>query len=173
MVNDLFSKPPKYTIDTSALIEIFDGAGLAAKKYTPGLWDKILVLINDGTIISHIEVLQEIRKDKSRGEELYDWAQANKFIFKDYDVVNEGPIIRSMSAKYKAFVNAKIKSVHADPWLIGQAKCKNIKIISEETWSNSSNFNNYRLPNVCADPLFNIGCLNLVGLTGEQNWTFK
>lgn len=173
MANDLFSKTAKYTIDTSALIEIFDGDSLASQKYTPGLWEKILELIQDGTIISHYEVLREIKREKSKGEELFEWAQANREVFKDYDPDVEGPIIRLMSGKYKGFVNGKVKSEHADPWLIAQAKFRNLTIICEEIRSNSPNPENHKIPNVCYDPLFSVPCISLVGLTAEMNWKFR
>jgi hypothetical protein len=172
MEGDLFSKPPEYTIDTSSLIEIFDDVSLASRKTTPGLWEKILDLMREGVIISHIEVLLEIKKEASAGEGLYDWAHDNKDIFRDYAYETEGRVIRSMSTKYRAFVNGKIKSVHADPWIIAQAKCKKIKIISEETRNSARDIKNYRLPDVCTDPIFGIECVNLLELVKERNWKF-
>ncbi len=168
MTGDLFSKPPLYTIDTSSLIDIFGTEKMVSKQYMPGLWDKLLGLIGDGRLISHVEVLNEIRKDGTKGEELYEWAQANKTIFTDHDWEREGAIIRTMSPKYAAFVNAKPGPVHADPWLVAQARCRKLTIISEEKFRNTSVVANYKLPNVCADPLFNVPCVDLLGLVKEQ-----
>lgn len=173
MNENLFTKPPRYTIDTSSLIEIFGTEKMVSKRYTPGLWEGILDLIAQGVIVSHIEVLNEIKKDGNKGEELYDWAHANKHIFRDYDWINEGRVIRSMSPKYESFVNGKTSHVHADPWLVAQAKFSGLTIISEEQPSGSKDVTRHKLPNVCADPLFNVKCINLLGLIREQGWTFR
>jgi len=173
MNGDLFSKPPQYTIDSSSLIDIFGNELMVSMSVTPGLWEKISDLIKQGIIISHIEVLQEIKKDSIRGEKLYNWAHLNKHIFKDYNWESEGMVIKSMSPKYGAFVNAKISPVNADPWLIAQAKCRKIKIISEEKFTNSPDPSRYKIPNVCADPSFSVGCINLLGLIKEQDWKFR
>ena len=63
MAGDLFSKPPKYTIDSCSLIDIFSDEKMVSKNITPGLWTNIQTLINLGIIISHIEVLHEIKKE--------------------------------------------------------------------------------------------------------------
>ena len=58
MKGELFLKPACYTIDTCSLIDIFGTEKMVSKEYMPGLWGRIQALIDDGTIISHIEVLQ-------------------------------------------------------------------------------------------------------------------
>lgn len=174
MYGDLFSKPAEYTIDSCALMDIFnDDPSWPSKKVTPGLWGKILEMITNGLIISHIEVFKEIKTDGKKGLELYDWAQKNKQIFQDYHFESEGKILRSMSLKYKNFVNAKISNIHADPWLIAQAKCNKLKIITSEISTTSPNPLKWTIPNVCKDPLFNIKCLTLLDLVKECGWTFK
>lgn len=174
MTGDLFSKPAEYTIDSSSLMDIFSDTPWVSKKNNPGLWQKITELIDQGIIISHVEVLAEIKKDGVKGEELYGWAHAHDHIFKPHDELNEGKIIRSMSGKYKAFVNDKISNIHADPWLIAQAKHRGLKIISEETFSPSPKPEKCKkIPNICSDPSFNVGCLSLWELTKERNWAFK
>ena len=167
MQTDLFSKPPQYTIDTSSLIDIFGAEKMVSKAYTPGLWEKMLDLFAQGILISHAEVLKEIKKDGTKGEELYDWAQANAVVFRDYDWLNEGRIIRSMSPKYVSFVSGgKVSPHHADPWLVAQAKVLKLKVVTEETPKK------YSIPIVCLDPMFNVGCINLVGLVKERAWKF-
>jgi Domain of unknown function (DUF4411) len=173
MQNDLFSKPAQYTIDSSSLMAMFGDESILSKNSTPGLWDRVLEFIKQGIIISHIEVLYEIKKDGKNGEELYDWAYANDSVFQDYDWEREGKIIRSMSPKYSAFVNAKVNNIHADPWLIAQAKSKQLKVISEEKMSYSPDIKKHKIPNVCLDSLFNVGCVDLWGLMKEQNWKLK
>lgn len=173
MTGDLFSKPPRYTIDSSSLIDIFSTEKWMSKEVLPGLWEKLLALIGEGLLISHVEVLNELKKDGTKGEELYEWAQANKSIFADHDWEREGAVIRMMSPTFAAFVNAKPGPVHADPWLIAQARCRKLTVISEEKFRNTSIVANYKLPNVCADPLFNVPCVDLLGLVKGQGWTFR
>lgn len=173
MDGDLFSKPPRYTIDSCSLIDIFGSEKMVSKNITPGLWGKILEMINQGVIISHVEVFHEIKKEGTKGEELYDWAHANESMFQDYNWSAEGSIIKTMSPKYSAFVNAKVGNIHADPWLIAQAKNKKLTLITEEKFSNSPDVRKHKLPNVCNDPLFSVGCVDLVGLIKEQNWKFQ
>lgn len=175
MLDDLFSKPAEYTIDSCSLMAIFSETPWVSKNTNPGLWDRVRQLIADGIIISHAEVLAEIKKDGKKGEELYDWAHANEHTFKQHEEDTEGEIIRSMSAKYKIFVNnaGKPTDAYADPWLIAQAKRNKLKIISEERRTGSSDPAKHKLPNVCDDPLFGIKCLTLWELTKERNWIFR
>jgi hypothetical protein len=51
--DDLFSKPPEYTIDSCALMAIFNDESWTSKKITPGLWERISVLMGAGVIIYH------------------------------------------------------------------------------------------------------------------------
>jgi hypothetical protein len=172
MQDDLFLKPAQYTIDASSLIDIFGREKVISKEYMPGLWERMQVLINDGVIISHAEVLREIKKEGSKGEELFEWAHGNETVFRDYEWTAEGAVIRTMSPKYAAFVNAKTSDIHADPWLVAQAKCRSITVITEEKVSGSSDPRRHKLPNVCRDPQFAVGCIDLLGLIREQHWKF-
>ena len=175
MPNDLFSRLAEYSIDSCSLMAIFSDASWVSKNINSGLWERIRKMIAEGIIISHAEVLAEIKKDGEKGQELHDWAHANERIFKKHDEDAEGRIIRSMSAKYRTFVNngGKPSETYADPWLIAQAKCRRLKIISEERRSGNPDPGKHKLPNVCDDPLFNIKCLTLLELTREQKWTFQ
>jgi hypothetical protein len=152
---------PKYTIDSSTLMDIFSDTPWISRKDNPTLWEKIEDLIKSGEVISHIEVYKEIKTDGKKGEELYTWAQANKSIFANHDEEHEGPVIRAMSKSYKDFVNDKVGTEHADPWLIAQAKVRNLTIITEEKGG---------IPAVCRDPDFNVRFVSLWELIKEQKW---
>ncbi len=171
--DDLFSKPAEYTIDSCALMAMFNDEPWTSKKHTPGLWQRVNQLVTMGVIISHAEVRAEVKKDGEKGEELFNWASTNAHLFRPHDPEVEGEIIRSISAKYAAFVNnyGKASEAYADPWLIAQAKCKGLKIISQET--RSGNPKTPKLPNVCDDSVFGIKCLNLWELVQERKWTFQ
>lgn len=174
MQSDLFSKPAKYTIDTSSLMDIFNDAAVwTSKDVTPGLWDRISQLIEEGTIISHLEVYREIKTEDGKGVELYEWAQANKEIFRPHRPSIEGPIIGSMTKKYSDFVNAKPEGPHADPWLVAQAKHDSLTIITSETFSTSPLLARWKIPNICDDSDFDVKTLSLLEFAKEQGWTFK
>jgi hypothetical protein len=171
MEGDLFSKPPGYTIDACSLMDIFAKEKIVSRDIIPGLWERVAALLEDGTIISHIEVLKEINTQEGKGQELYDWAHAHWTIFKDYEWEREGVVIRSMAPKYSAFVNGKDKSIHADPWLVAQGKVRGVKVITEERPSASPKPKNHKLPNVCN--AFGVECVDLLGLVKEQGWSFR
>jgi|SRR5665213_919430 len=103
----------------------------------------------------------------------FNWANTNREVFKAHDVVNEGTIIRGMSAEYAAFVSnyGKTNDAYADPWLVAQAKMRHLKIISQET--PSGNPKTPKLPNVCGHSTFKIECLDLLHLAKEQGWSFR
>lgn len=172
MPGNLFSKQPEYTIDSSCLMDIFGDSSWKSKSINAGLWKKVEELIKEGVIISHIEVLGEIKKDGVRGEQLYNWAQENKSSFWEHNIKEEGEVIRAMSGQYKAFVDNRVGDVYADPWLIAQAKTRGLTIITEEKASASSNMAKARIPNVCRDPLFNVRCIDLFELCKERGWVF-
>lgn len=172
MEGDLFSQPPQYTIDSCSLMDVFGDEKMVSKHVTPGLWTRIEGLIEQGIIISHIEVLYEIKKEGAKGEELFDWAHAHEQMFRDYSAA-EGPIIRAMSPKYAAFVNQKVNNIHADPWLVAQAKHRGLTLITEEKRSGSTDARKHKLPNVCSDSAFAVPCIDLLGLIKQQGWTFR
>lgn len=139
MSDNLFAKQPQYTIDSCALMAIFNNEPWVSKDANPGLWRRIEALVLEGIIISHAEVLAEIKKDGKKGEALYAWAHTHETIFQPHRENVEGDIIRAMSVKYKVFVANKgdRSSSYADPWLIAQAKSRKLKIISQEKLSGS------------------------------------
>src|ERR1039458_10050761 len=120
--DNLFAKPAEYTIDSCSLMAMFNDESWTSKKTTPGLWERIAGLIADGVIVSHAEVLGEIKKDGKKGEELFNWANANTRVFKAHEIDTEGAIIRSMSMKYSHFVANYGKAT--DVYEIGRASCR-------------------------------------------------
>jgi len=172
MQKDLFSGQIRYTIDMCSLLEMFrDG-----RKYPRGvfrsLFEDVCNLVSGNIIVSHIEVFNEIKNGSfGKTDELYKWALNNKYAFKDYDMLDEPNIIKQMSSKYTEWVNDKLSSTNADPWLIAQAKCNNWKIITEEGLTTGSTpRKKIRIPDVCKD--FGVKCINLLELIIEQRWSY-
>jgi len=166
MEGNLFTIPPRYTIDSSSLMDIFGPATMmVSKQVTPGLWERLAKLILSGLVISHIEVLYEIRKDGTKGEELYDWANSHTEVFRDYAWNTEGAVIKTMSPRYSAFVNQKVGDIYADPWLVAQAKTRSLTLITEEKPKPSADATRHKLPNVCTH--YQVSTVNLVELIKE------
>jgi hypothetical protein len=172
MQDDLFTTLAEFTIDSSSLMDIFNEGSWTSKKVNSGLWKRVEELIDSGAIISHAEVLAEIKMEGEKGEDLFNWAQDHKPIFKPH-LASEGAVIRSMSPKYEAFVNRVVGSEYADPWLIAQAKVRNIVIITEEKKSRSPDLAKCAIPNVCDDPAYAVRYMSLFDLTTHMGWTFK
>jgi len=66
--SSLFSKAAVYTIDSCSLMAMFNDEPWTSKSITPGLWERVAGLIAEGIIISHMEVLAEIKTDGNRRE---------------------------------------------------------------------------------------------------------
>lgn len=174
-VQDTDNPSPEWPLFKRSSVAAFQRSvtKMVSKNITPGLWKNVEAQIDQGVIISHIEVLREIKSDGAKGEELYEWAHAHENMFKDYEWDAEGRIIRLMSPRYGTFVNDKVSNVHADPWLVAQAKSRGLTVISEEKRSRSADPRKHKLPNVCDDGLFAVRGIDLIGLVKEQGWKFN
>ncbi|HYV19474.1 MAG TPA: DUF4411 family protein [Verrucomicrobiae bacterium] len=163
---------PVYTIDADALMVMFDPDEALFRGHV-GLWGRSESEIEVGRVVSHVEVLNEIRKDSRKGQDLYEWAHGHKHIFKDYDWECEARVIKMMSPKLRGFVDGgKIKPTNADPWLIAQAKCLGLTLVSQEKPTLGTGAIIQKIPNVCADPIFKVECINLVGMIRKEGWRF-
>ena len=145
----------KYTIDMDCLAAFFREDGSYNKKIFPSLWTKIENMFKDGTIISHREVFNEI---KQGNDELVAWAKDNRDAFKEYDLENETEIIRQIGNIEAKFTDQKKETVHADPWLIAQAKVNNLTLITQEGHNG--------IPRICK--LVKVDCVNLIGFLKKE-----
>ncbi len=155
-----------------SLLEMFRDNRKYPKGVFQSLFRDVCSLVSSNIMVSHIEVFNEIENGSSgKNDELYKWAQNSKYAFKSYDVPDEPNIIKQMSSKYAEWVNDKMSSANADPWLIAQAKCNNWKIVTEErSTTGSTPKKNIRIPDVCKD--FDVKSINLLELAIEQRWSY-
>ncbi|MBI1754824.1 DUF4411 family protein, partial [Candidatus Azambacteria bacterium] len=132
-MRNLFSQP-KYTIDTSSLLVMMNVGEKYDKEVFRKLWVDFQVLCDAGKVISHIEVCKEIKEGGVKNQIV--WTKSYKRIFQKYNLPNEENIIRDIGSRGGNFVSflqqQKSKSVHADPWLVAQAKVENLILITEE-----------------------------------------
>lgn len=168
---DLFSGQEKYTIDLCSLREMFD----PNRKYWHGVLGSLLAdvekSIADGIVISHIEVLKEIKKGGD--DELSHWVSDKEFMFKDYDSIVEAPIVSDIGSKYPGWVaGSGLSSLKADPWLIAQAKGRGLTVITEEILITGSSPKEEKLhiPNVCKE--YGVKCFDLFSFIKEMGWKY-
>ncbi len=125
-----------YCIDASSIINLFRHGGLPYPPYPedifPGLWETIEQLIKRGQLISHITVLEEVKK---RDDDAKRWCEKHKKIFKDIDDCQISKLndIKAQYSKshWEAEINRKGQE-WADPWIIALAICEEAQIISDE-----------------------------------------
>lgn len=165
-MNTLFYQP-KYTIDSSALFTLMNSGEKYDKENFKNLWDDVCNLCKSGKIVSHIQVLEEIKEGGIK--EQITWAKNNKFIFLKYNLPAEGEVIKEIE-KLLGFdlINfieqGKQKSTNADPWLIAQAKINNLVLINEESQKK------FRIPKICL--ALGVRSMNILDLIKEENWTY-
>lgn len=166
MNRNLFFQP-KYTIDTSALLTLMNEGEKYEKKVFKNLWNDFCKLCKDGIIVSHIEVFKEIKNGGMK--EHIEWAKANENIFQYYNLNGEVEVIREIGKMDAGFVKfleqGKQKSVHADPWVVAQAKVEGLIVIIEERQNK-----NYRIPHVCRT--LGVRSIDILGLVKEEKLTY-
>jgi hypothetical protein len=145
-----------YCIDTSSLIAAWQ------ERYPienfPKFWDRIDGLIEDGRLISPIEVFNEIRK---RSDELSGWLKSRKdamFRELDDDVQIE---VANVLQRFPRLVADKKLRTSADPFVIALARITGHQLVTEEKPTGSLNRPN--IPDVCAElSLSTIGILQVI-----------
>ena len=144
-MRNLFSQP-KYTIDTSSLLAMMNAGEKYDKEVFKKLWTDFESLCDAGKVVSHVEVQKEIR-DGGIAEQTA-WVKSYKQIFQKYNLPAEENVIRDIGSRGGYFVSflqqQKSKSVHADPWLVAQAKVENLVVITEEAVNSPK-----KIPQIC------------------------
>ncbi|MBI3685111.1 DUF4411 family protein, partial [Candidatus Azambacteria bacterium] len=97
------------------------------------------------------------------------WTKSYKRIFQKYNLPNEENIIRDIGSRGGNFVSflqqQKSKSVHADPWLVAQAKVENLILITEEVVNSPK-----KIPQVCT--AMGVKSIGILGLIQEEGWSY-
>jgi hypothetical protein len=145
-----------YCVDTSSLIAAWQ------ERYPienfPKFWDRMDGLIEDGRLISPIEVFNEIKK---RSDELHGWCKSRKdamFRELDYDVQIE---VTNVLQRFPRLVAGKKLRTSADPFVIALARVTGYQLVTEEKPTGSLSRPN--IPDVCAQlSLSTIGILQVI-----------
>lgn len=142
----------RYAIDACSLINAAKNYSLKKSTFAP-IWKKVTGMIAAGTLISTVEVRDELKDD-----DLVEWSKRNSQLFL--------PLTEEVQRKATAVLQdfptmIKMKSTgnsNADPFLIATAALEGATIISDERLGDETS-GDYHIPNVCRR--YGIDCINL------------
>ena len=173
-----------YVLDTNVILD------LTRRRYPAAVFPKIHeqmdALINQGLVISSIEVVGELL-DKvpaknpdnwlTSTQKTYplefnlavDWAKQHAHIFKELDTSLEGHI-KDILEQFPGAVKMRSNTgFDADPHLIALAIASDWAVVTHET----SDFNNPRIPDICKSlqpkP---VKCIDLLTVCKDNSWVF-
>jgi len=142
-----------YCIDTSSLVDLKRWYPKSMKTFVL-IWDKIESLIRKDILISHVEVLREI---KQGNDELVKWDTTNKKMFKDPDseqIRNFEKIKRKYDSQYWEN-ETRGDRPWGDPWIIALSITMDAIIVTDESRTKPN-----RIPTIAQQ--FGINSLNLL-----------
>lgn len=121
-----------YTIDMSSIKELHERY---PKNLFPTIWQHIESLIQNGQLVSHIEVQREIKNTTNLKDKLLLWSNKNKKIFMSIDACQTSKIPSIQSKYNKGEWQNKMNRTGpwADPYLIAMAMCESATIITQES----------------------------------------
>lgn len=152
----------KYSFDTSALLDGWNR--FYPRDVFPGLWEKIEGLIEAQEIIATEEVKIELEK---KDDDLLKWIKGHNGFFIPIDEPIQTAVIEILG-RYPQLLKASSGRSGADPFVIGLAKVRNLKVVSGERPSSSPN--KPKIPDVARSE--NIECLTFMEFIREQRWSF-
>lgn len=121
-----------YTIDMSSIKELHERY---PKNLFPTIWEHITSLIQNGQLVSHIEVQREIKNTNYPTDKLLLWSNKNKKIFLGIDACQTSkiPLIKAKYnlGEWKNKMNRT--GPWADPYLIAMGMCESAIIITQES----------------------------------------
>lgn len=156
-------QPPRYSIDSSALIHGWVRA--YPPRTFPTVWERLDGLATNGILKASVEVFNELQK---QDDDLYAWCKERPAMLVDIDDAIQGAMRHIMGIYPKLVDTSKGKS-GADPFVIAVAMTPNpsLAVVTEERGGSASK---PRIPFVCRQE--ELHCISLLQLIEEQNWTF-
>ena len=133
---------PLYVLDTNVFINM--------QRRTPRdipvfkqLWDKLETMIEDGVVVSSVEVFDEL----CRGDDtLIEWIKKRKLAFLPSDEQVQLKV-REILKRFPDLITGSKKANTADPFVIALASILGCILVSDET--RAGDRNPARIPNVC------------------------
>lgn len=152
----------KYVFDSNIFI------GLQQRQprdVYPSVWNKIDELMEDGTIISSMEVYEEL----SLGDDaLSVWAKNRKECFLPSEISLQERV-REILAADRGLVEGGKKKNCADPFVIALAQEKDCVVVTEEARSNNPSVVP-KIPDICEK--YGVKHINFVGFVREMKLAF-
>lgn len=151
----------KYIFDTGPFIDL---KNYPVDVFT-SLWDNFIFMINNGEILSSIEVFREL---EDYDDEIAKWAKSNKKIFIKPTLEEQMEVQRILErhpdlVKEEAILLGK---PYADPFVIAQAKLQNCTLVHSEKYKPNA----HKIPNVCKT--FNVEEIALFEFFRREKWKF-
>lgn len=150
-----------YCIDTSSLIASWQ------ERYPienfPAFWDKMNGLIEEGRLVSPIDVFHEIKK---RSDELHAWLKIRKerlFLELDDPLQIEAAAVL---AQFPRLVGERKLRTSADPFVIALARVAGHQLVTDENPTGKVNRPN--IPDVCA--ALGMSTINILQLIRSEKW---
>ncbi len=152
----------KYSIDTSAVVDIWQGP--YPPDVFPDLPDKLGELVSNGDLRASEEVLVELEKKLT---EAYQWAKRHREMFCSLDeqIQVEATDILKI---HRNLVKERPQRGRADVFVIALAKINGCAVVTSEKVTNNPNKPN--IPDVCN--AMAIRSMSLLDLFREQGWVF-
>jgi hypothetical protein len=163
-----------YIVDTSSFIAI------EPEKYPPdiyvGMWKDLENLIKERRMISHIQVLEELKEYEGKKHEILKWAETHKGIFVPI-TPQQIQLVREIvnTNNFKALIDTTKPTGDTDVFIIALAmektsqttliplSTKKIVVCEEQLHGNR-----IRIPFVCKH--FNIECVNIFEMFRREGW---
>ncbi|MGB9152832.1 MAG: DUF4411 family protein [Alphaproteobacteria bacterium] len=145
-----------YCVDTSSLIAAWQ------ERYPienfPKFWDRMGGLIEDGRLVSPIEVFNEIKK---RSDELHGWLKSRKdAMFRELDDDLQIEVANILQQFPRLVADRKLRT-SADAFVISLARIAGHQLVTEER--PTGNLSRPNIPDVCAQlSLSTIGILQVI-----------
>jgi hypothetical protein len=129
------------------------------------LWQNFSELVESGEIISSSEAKKELQ---ALDDDIAKWSKENKVVFlkptsEELNTVKQ--ILKSHPELLKQ-KSINIGNPEADPFLIAQARSRNIPVVTIEQYKDGG----HKIPNVCKD--LKVKCLHLFAFFKEEGWRF-
>ena len=154
---------PIYCCDTSSLIHAWRRA--YPPKSFKSFWSRLGDLMDDGRLVSSIEVYGELEK---KDDDVFVWAKTHKAMFLEIDEDIQGAMLFVM-AKYPRLVDTVKGKSGADPFVIAQALCANPQLVVVHQEGGGS-LKSPKIPFVCDQE--SVRNIDLLTLIDEEGWTF-
>lgn len=151
-----------YVIDTNSIIDLVWRR--YGKRVFRSLHELIDELVDEGRLVSHMEVYRELERID---DEVFAWCKERKAIFSDE--IEVMALLGGVLAKSPKIVDPRRPHRNAaDPWLVAQALHLEAVVVTEEQSNPKSG--TPKLPDVCQ--LEKIECIKLFDLMEREGWCF-